>query len=153
MFLDVTPPPLDALLYEMLLASEEAGRVMAAQLGVGVNDATALQRLLTHGPEGPVDLGRALGIGSAAATILADRLERAGHVERRPHPDDRRRLQLVPTAHAEREAQRVIGPLLLLLQEAVGEFGEQDLVVIGRFLTAVTGKYRAFTQPGTAPAD
>lgn len=139
-------PPLSALLYELLLASEEAGRVMAAELGVGANDATALQRLLTHGPEGPVDLGRALGIGSAAATILADRLERAGHVERRPHPDDRRRLQLVPTQHAERDVWRVLSPLLVLVNEAAADFDPAEQEVIASYLTAVSAKYRQYAQ-------
>lgn len=139
-------PPLSALLYEMLLASEEAGRVMAAELGVGANDAAALQRLLTHGPEGPVDLGRALGIGSAAATILADRLERAGHVERRPHPEDRRRLQLVPTEHAGEEARRVLAPLLVLVNEAAAEFDPAEQEVVARYLEAVSAKYREYAQ-------
>lgn len=137
--------PLSQLLYAVLLASDEAGRAMASRLGIGVSDTAALQRLLTHGPEGPVDLGRALGLGSAAATTLADRLERSGHVERRRQAGDRRRLQLVPTERAAQDAWRVLGPLVALLDAVEAELDEQARAAVARYLTAVADAYRTYT--------
>lgn len=140
-----TEEPLSRRLYAVLLAADEAGRVMAGGLGLGVSDTSALQRLLTHGPEGPVDLGRALGIGSAAATTLADRLERAGHVERRPQAGDRRRLQLVPTEHAAREAGRALAPLVALLDAVENDLDEDARATVGEYLAAVVEAYRTYT--------
>src|SRR5699024_4393623 len=47
--------------------------------------------------EGPLPLGEfanRLGVVPSAATAIADRLERVGHVERCPDPADRRRVHL-----------------------------------------------------------
>lgn len=146
----MTEEPLSALLFAVLLAAEDAGRTMAARLGTGVNDTTALQHLLIRGPVGPVELGRTLGIGSAAATALADRLERAGHVERRPHPDDRRRLQLVPTERAGQEVWRVLQPLIALLDGVEERLDERARQAVRNYLGLTREAYRAY---GTAPPD
>ncbi len=140
----VSSPPLSELLFTVLLAADDAGRTLAERLGTGPNDATALQHLIVRGPVGPVDLGRVLGIGSAAATALADRLERAGHVERRPHPDDRRRLQLVPTERAAQDVWRVLGPLISLLDGVEERLDPADRDAVVRYLSAVAEAYRAY---------
>jgi DNA-binding MarR family transcriptional regulator len=49
------------------------------------------------GADGPLtqrDLGRRLSLTSRAVTMLVDRLEHAGWVHRRPHPGDRRYVQI-----------------------------------------------------------
>jgi DNA-binding MarR family transcriptional regulator len=140
----VADESLSALLYAVLLAADGAGRVVADEMGMSVTDTTALQHLTTRGPAGPVDLGRMLGIGSAAATMLADRLERAGHVERRPHPADRRRLQLVPTERATREAWRVLQPLLGRVDAVEGGLEADDRAVVARYLRAVASAYEDY---------
>jgi DNA-binding MarR family transcriptional regulator len=140
----VAPPPLGDLLFAVLLAADDAGRSLADRLGTGRADATALQHLIVRGPTGPVDLGRVLGIGSAAATALADRLERAGHIERRPHPEDRRRLQLVPTEQAERDVWRVLEPLLTRLGAVETGLDAAERDAVARYLTAVAGAYREY---------
>ena len=137
-------PPLSGLLFTVLLAADDAGRTLAERLGVGPNDATALRHLIVRGPTGPVDLGRVLGIGSAAATALADRLERAGHVERRPHPEDRRRLQLVPTERARQDVWRVLAPLTTRLDGAEAGLDPAEREAVGRYLAAVLAAYRDY---------
>jgi DNA-binding MarR family transcriptional regulator len=144
-----TDHPVTQLLHAVLLASDEALRALSFRLGLGPSDTTALYRLRLHGPEGPADLGRALGIGSAAATALADRLERAGHVERRPRADDRRRVQLVPTEHADREVARVLNPLMELLDEVENAVPAEDRVAVRRYLEAVVVAYRCYIGDGS----
>ena len=52
----------------------------------------------------PRQIATATGTGSAQVTMVLDRLEQAGLVERRPHPTDRRRREVVLTdAGRERE--------------------------------------------------
>lgn len=140
----VPDEPLSGLLYAVLKAADDSGRVLAARLGVGSSDAAALHHLLTAGPAGPVDLGRVLGIGSAAATTLADRLERAGHVERRPHPQDRRRLQLVPTDRARSEVWHVLQPLIARLDAVERGLDDRDRAAVTRYLTGVLAAYREY---------
>lgn len=51
----------------------------------------------------PRRLADHLGISTAAVTTLVDRLVASGHLERVPHPTDRRSVVLVPTEQARRE--------------------------------------------------
>jgi DNA-binding MarR family transcriptional regulator len=85
-----------------------------------------------------------VGLGSAAATALVDRLERAGHVERRPHEHDRRRQVLAPTAHAEEELWRVLGPLVRGVDGLADELDEGERAAVARFLAGVAALYRRY---------
>src|ERR687895_840996 len=72
---------------------------MARRTGLGLSEMAALEHLQhAHGGLTPTELGRRLSLSSGAITALVDRLERTGHVERRPHPPDRRSLGGVPVA-------------------------------------------------------
>lgn len=140
--------PLSASVYAVLLAADDAGRAMADRLGTGTSDTAALHHLFVHGPTGPVDLGRALGMGSAAATMLADRLERAGHVERHPHPHDRRRRRLVPTERAEREVRQALDPLVSRLDAIEIGLNETERAVVASYLSDVLDAYQHYTADG-----
>lgn len=64
--------------------------------------------ILRDGPQSMSSLSRELGVSLPAATQLADRLERAGLVERMPEQDDRRVrcLQLTPRGRETMMARR-----------------------------------------------
>ena len=57
---------------------------------------------LRGGPATLRELAQANGVDAPYATLVVDKLESLGLVERRPHPDDRRRklVTLTPTGHA-----------------------------------------------------
>jgi DNA-binding MarR family transcriptional regulator len=59
-------------------ANRVAARRLLGRLGIGDTDMTALEHLFANGPLGPVELGEKLGLRSASATALVDRLEAAG---------------------------------------------------------------------------
>jgi DNA-binding MarR family transcriptional regulator len=141
----VNDEPLSGALFTVLLMAEDAGRTLAERLGVGVSDATALQHLLLTGPTGPAQLGRRLGIGSAAATMLADRLERAGHIERRAHPGDRRRRVLVPTDRAGEQVWAVLEPLVTGLDAVEGDMDEAERAAVRRYLDAIRRAYSTYS--------
>lgn len=63
-----------------------------------------LRLLFLQGVATPSELARHTGLTSGATTAMLDRLERAGLIERRPNPDDRRGTLITPSANA---AQRV----------------------------------------------
>lgn len=113
-------------------------------LGMGSNDVWALERLGIEGPLGPVELGKRLGgMRSASATALVDRLESAGHVERRRHPSDRRRLVVVPTYEGGAEA---IVPLANALEEVANEFTDEERAMVARYLERVTEATNSFNE-------
>ncbi|HEY2191520.1 MAG TPA: MarR family transcriptional regulator, partial [Actinomycetospora sp.] len=86
----------------------------------------------------PVELARRLGIRSASASVLVDRLVHAGHLARVPDPDDGRRTRLVATDHARREALRALGSLLEGLDALTGPLDDRDAAVVRDFLRAAT---------------
>jgi len=62
-----------------------------------------------HGPQTPGDVAAELGIHASNATRLSDKLVRAGLVERREHPADRRYVRLTLTRRGRRLVEHVIG--------------------------------------------
>lgn len=125
-------------LREVTRANAEITRELARRLGLGVNDMTAMDHLLQEGPLGPAELGHLLGMRSASATALVDRLEAAGHVERRPHPTDRRRLVVEPTRHAVEEVLGVIRPLVASLDAVAEELTPDERRAVARYLRRVS---------------
>ena len=120
-------------------ATAEAQLALARRLDLGVNDLAAIDHLIGDEPLGPVELGNRLGIRSASATVLADRLEKAGHVVRVPHPTDRRRQTLRPTDHARTEVFRALAPILEPLQALAATLTADEAGVIVRFLQDAAG--------------
>lgn len=120
----------------LMRAAHEADQAMARRLGLGVTDVQALDHLLAA-PMGPGELGARLGLRPASATALVDRLEAAGHVERRRHPKDRRRQVIVPTDHATREAFGALAPLLRAMQSASQELTPAQRRATARWLERV----------------
>jgi DNA-binding MarR family transcriptional regulator len=139
---DVKPSELALRLREVQLAEHALQAAIARDVGLGETDWQALGALFEGEPLGPTELGRRVGLGSAAATALVDRLERAGHVERRPHPHDRRRQVLAPTTHAEQELWRVLTPLVRGVDELAEGLDEGERAAVARFLAGVAELYR-----------
>ena len=75
---------------------------VAHYFGIGTAESQAITYLVAKGELGQTKLAVALGITTSAATSLIDRLEANGFAERRPHPEDRRRMtvRLAPRGQA-----------------------------------------------------
>jgi DNA-binding MarR family transcriptional regulator len=101
-----TPPELEALdpltlaVNRVVGASRDLTVRMARVMRTNVTDMTAILVLSEHGPLGATELADRLGIRLASTTVLVDRLERAGHVERVRDPGDRRRVRVSATTTA-----------------------------------------------------
>lgn len=120
-------------------------------MGMGSNDVWALERLNMEGPLGPAELGRRLGgMRAASATALVDRLESAGHVERRRHPSDRRRQVVVTTQRAYEAGGEAVGPLASSLEEVAGEFTDEERAVVARYLDRVVEVTNTFNESHSA---
>ncbi len=81
----------------LLLRRETAG-----DLPVSVVQGQVLLRLAVEGPQRVTELAREQGISQPSATVLVDRLERHGWVERGSDPSDRRaqRVAVTPAGRA-----------------------------------------------------
>ncbi|WP_245852069.1 MarR family winged helix-turn-helix transcriptional regulator [Isoptericola jiangsuensis] len=92
--------------------SDEAMRRRAGrEMAMNLTDLRALRHVIAAERRGdsvtPRDLAEDLGISTASTTKVLDRLTGSGHLERLPHPRDRRSVVVVatPDAHAEVRAR------------------------------------------------
>ncbi|MCV7419501.1 MarR family transcriptional regulator [Mycobacterium yunnanensis] len=83
-----------------LEAHDELQRRQARRMGLNATDMAALRLLDVHGAMGPTELARRLDLRSASVTVLLDRLETDGLVERVRDAHDRRRVAVRALPHA-----------------------------------------------------
>ena len=116
---------------------------MARRTGLGLSEMAALEHLQhSHGGLTPTELGRRLSLSSGAITALVDRLERTGHVERRPNPADRRSSLVLPLPEGLEEAGRNLVPVAADLLEKTAELTEDERAAVGKYLEAATEVFR-----------
>lgn len=134
-------------------AADEVDQVLARRLGIRAVDYAALAHVLAaESPIGPFELGRRLGISSGSATELVDRLERAGHVERRRDQHDRRRVAVHLGEGTLASILGELSPLFGAVDDAAEQFTEAELAVVVRYLRLVADRMRRFARaPGEAP--
>lgn len=80
-------------------------------------------------------LSEHLHISTASTTKMLDRLERAGHIERRPHPTDRRAVTVAITEETHREVRRVMGMQHAHRFEVARGLSSDEREIVIRFLT------------------
>jgi DNA-binding MarR family transcriptional regulator len=96
-----------------------------------------------------------LHISTASTTKLLDRLERAGHVVRRPHPTDRRAVTVEITPETHREVRRTMGLQHARRFEVARSLSPQDRDTVIRFLHELSATTLAAVpaqRSGPAPA-
>jgi DNA-binding MarR family transcriptional regulator len=108
---------------------------------MGETDLLAIRYLLMCEGEGqtvsPKDLAAHLGISSASTTVLIDRLVRSGHVERRPHPSDRRALVIAPTIASDDEVRATLGDMHHRMIEVAEGLDVEAAVTVLDFLDSM----------------
>ncbi|WP_245635883.1 MarR family winged helix-turn-helix transcriptional regulator [Herbiconiux solani] len=109
---------------------------------MGENDLTALRYLLKAQGEGrvvtPGMLADHLGMKSASVTVMLDRLTTSGHLDRRPHPSDRRSLAVVATPGSDDEVRATLGRLHRRMITVTSRLDEQQAEAVRTFLLAMT---------------
>lgn len=142
--------PATLALREVLDTYDDLQRHVAQEMHLGLNDVTALEHLVRRSDIGPAGLASVLGITTASATVLVDRLEKAGHVERRSHPEDRRRKQLVVTESAKVEVFTALQPIFEMHREIDAQFNNEEQAVIESYLQQVAQRYRSHVRGETS---
>lgn len=134
---------LDEALRRLLNVASDLRPTLADRLELAPVELWAIEHVMAE-RMGPVELARRLGLTSAAATMLVRRLELRGHLDRSPHPQDGRRIELRATPHAWRSVVGVLLPLLDRLQSPRADFSQQERDVVTRYLLAVSEELEGY---------
>jgi DNA-binding MarR family transcriptional regulator len=134
-------------LREVIAAGGRVRHVIARRAGLTESDLVAMEHLLRE-PAGPGELARRLDVSTAAATGLVDRLVGRGHVERRPHAEDRRRTTVEVTESGREEVLGHLLPMFLALDRLDRSFSDDERAVVERYLR---GAVEAFAAVETTP--
>lgn len=121
------------LLQELLDVSTLGPASVARRVGLSTSELHSLRHLM-HSPMGPVELARTLGVTSAAASGIVDRLVAHGYAERRPHRADGRRTEVVITDVGQSEIFTHLAPMFRGLQEIDAGLSEAERAAVERFL-------------------
>lgn len=121
-------------------------RTLSRRSGLSETELDALEHLI-ESPSTPSELARLLDISTAASTGVVDRLERRGHVERRKHPTDRRRLEIRVTDDGRAELLRHLSPMLHALAELDRGLSADERATVIRFLNGATAAFLAVDGP------
>lgn len=132
---------LRARVQQIAVRQEAFERHLGRQLAVDVNGLRAMDHLLTSGPSTPTELADRLDISTAALSLVVQRLEAAGHVERAPHPQDGRKVVLTPAAGSAARAQALVAPLIAGVEAVIGEMSSADRAVVQTFLDRLLDVY------------
>jgi DNA-binding MarR family transcriptional regulator len=138
---DVAPPTV--LLREFLRVSDDFERRLGRELDVNPTDLTAMEHLIESGPLSPSEIAARLGVTTAAATTIVDRLSKVGHVHRESNERDRRGVIVVPEPESVQRAFDAIRPMVQAVDEALGDFNEAEQRAITAYLERVLEIYRA----------
>lgn len=129
-------------LRELIVATDDYRRTMAAEVGVSTTEAAVLGQLLHEGVLTPSFIAARTGLTPASATALIDRLVSAGMVDRSPHPDDRRRVLVDLTRRGRSAIEAMFSLFVSDLDEALRQ-AEPRLIGDPELRQAVTSLFRA----------
>lgn len=122
--------------------SEASNRYMK----LGKTDMRALHFLIVSKNKSslvtPSALSSHLNISTASTTKLLDRLEKAGHITRSPHPNDRRALAISITAETKKTAMQTVGKQQAKRFYAAANLSSKERETVTRFLNEMTEMIR-----------
>lgn len=137
--------PRDRIVLSTLVAMRSFGDAMdrmhtgiRGEMDMNASDLAAVRMLVVREQRGewvsPHDIAEHLGISSASTTKLLDRLTESGHVQRQPHPHDRRARIVVLTDAARQEFQRHFAKRMERMRAGMASFSDDELRAITAFL-------------------
>ena len=129
---EINPSTTDAL-QDLVNGALGVRRAVMRRTGLNETELGALERVVTA-PSSPSELARHLDVSTAASTGVVDRLESRGHVQRRPHPTDRRRTEVHVTSNGRAEMERQLQPMLISLNELEHQLSAAEKQTVVNFL-------------------
>ena len=144
------PAPIPMLIREIFQLSQRFERRLGASLSVNTTDLAAMEHLMENGPMTPSELATRLEMSTAATTHVIDRLVAVGHVERRPHPVDRRKIVVMPAPASVARAFEELAPMIVGVGAAAAAYDTDEQAVIAGFLRSVADLYADLVDERTA---
>jgi DNA-binding MarR family transcriptional regulator len=120
-------------LRRLLATSRRANPALARRAQLTQTELAVLEHVM-DGPVGPTELAQRLGVTSAAASGIVDRLVARGHAERQPHATDRRRTAVVCTPSGQEELVGHLMPMFAELAALDASLSPEDRETVLRFL-------------------
>jgi DNA-binding MarR family transcriptional regulator len=115
---------------------------MKGDMGMNATDLAALRMLIMREARGeavsPHQVADHLRISTASTTKLLDRLAASGHIERRPHPGDRRARVVALTDESRSAFFRHFGEHLRRMRDVAAGYTDRELDVVARFLVGMS---------------
>jgi MarR family transcriptional regulator, multiple antibiotic resistance protein MarR len=127
-----------ASLHRFGLARGRLSAAVCQASGLNATELEALEYLEEDGPLTQRELADRLRLTSGGTTLLVDRLERAGFVVRRPHPSDRRAVQLELNPGAGGRVSAPLDGYHTALMAAASQLSDAEREAVCRFLDAAT---------------
>ena len=124
-------------LRDLLEAGARLRHAVSRRAGLSETEMTALDHLSRY-PLGPAEVARRLDVSTAASTGIVDRLVERGHAERRPHADDRRRVDVHLTDSGRAEILAHLAPMFAELARLDATFTPAEREVVERYLRGAT---------------
>lgn len=135
-------------LRDLVSAGARVNHTVARRAGLSPSELITLEHL-SRERIGPAEVARRLEVSTAAATGIVDRLVARGHVERRPHPEDRRRTDLVLTDSGRSETVAHLMPMFVALDGLDRSFDEAERAIVERYLRGAVAAFETVLTDGT----
>lgn len=103
---------------------------MSEWAGLNVTDMECLRFLFAKGIASPTELAKHTGLTSGATTAMLDRLEKAGLIERRPNPADRRGFLIAPAKASAEKAASWFESARKAQDKLISSYSAQELEII-----------------------
>ncbi|MHA7987585.1 MarR family winged helix-turn-helix transcriptional regulator [Rathayibacter sp. CAU 1779] len=136
-------------------AEQEIGFRSRSDMKLNETDMRALRFLVAAKNQGtivtPKLLSDHLGISTASTTKLLDRLAAAGHIERAPHPTDRRALMITITRRTHEQVRDSVGRTHAQRWEVAASLSPEEREVVIRFLERLSATARPATAQPAIP--
>lgn len=123
-------------------------RAVSRAAGLSETELRTLEHLVNE-PLGPGEVARRLGVTTAAATGIVDRLVSHGHAERRAREDDRRRTDVEVTESGREEVLAHLLPMFTRLAALDASFTEEERAVVTRYLDGAAEAFRSVAEAPT----
>ena len=105
-------------------------RAMTEWAGHNTTDMECLRLLFLKGIATPSELARHTGLTSGATTAMLDRLEKAGFIERRPNPNDRRGTLIAPAESASEKVASWFESAREAQDKLISSYSKSELEII-----------------------
>jgi DNA-binding MarR family transcriptional regulator len=129
----LTADVIGRLLYRRDVALTRHRATLARSLGVTDVEMLALVHLAEQAELAPSQIATLLDLSSGGATALVQRLERAGHVTRQPHPTDRRSTLIRLSQRTAKRLAEAQSPLVDGIERTIAPLGDPERVAVARF--------------------